>query len=169
MNYYDLLLRWIHIWFAIVLVGGTFFWRVAVLSALDMAPESSREPIQSSLRPRWSRWVMLASGVLLISGLINAVSIIKRNDFDGGTYHMLVAVKLLLALMIFWISARLVGRSSGAEKFRQRLRFWLNVNVALAVLLVCVAGVMKLSTRTPKIIDAQETSTELFDEAMRRG
>jgi hypothetical protein len=112
---------------------------------------------------------MLASGVLLISGLINAVSTIVRNDFDGGTYHMLVAVKLLLALTIFWISARLVGRSSGAERFRQRLRFWLNVNVALAVLLVCIAGVMKLSTRTPKTIDAPQSSTALYDEAMRRG
>ena len=79
---------------------------------------------------------MITSGLLLVSGLVNAVLIIRRYDFEGGLYHGLVAVKLLLALALFWISSALAGRSSLAEKLREKMTFWLNVNVVLAVLLV---------------------------------
>ena len=165
MSYLDLLLRWIHILAAIVFVGGTIFWRWTLLPALESLPESSRQNLQNSLRQRWSRWVMLTSGLLLISGLINAVLAIQRYKFDGSLYHILVTVKLLLALAIFWIASTLAGRTAAAERLRQRSRFWLDVSVAIAVVLVCVAGVMKMIDRTPKPADeppaaAQNTATE---------
>ena len=109
--YLDLLFRWIHIFAAIVLVGGTFFLRFSLVPAL--APQSGelQQTVLGAWRPRWARWVMLSSGVLLLSGLVNAVRIIIRYDFPTSPYHALVAVKLLIALVIFWLSAALAGRS----------------------------------------------------------
>ena len=57
---------------------------------------------------------------------------------------------LLLALVIFWISAVLAGRSASAERFREKLVFWLNVNVLLSILIVMVGGFMRMADRQPK-------------------
>lgn len=140
----DLGLRFLHILSAIILLGGTFFLRFALGSA-----SASSVP---SWRPGWSRLVMITSGLLLISGLVNAVRNIIRYDFDVP-YHGLVAVKLLLGLAMFFISAVIAGRSSLAEKFREKMMFWLNVNILLGLLTIAVAGYMRFSVRTPKPAD----------------
>lgn len=145
MNYLDLLLRWTHIFSAIALVGGAFFWRWSLLPSLGSVPETSRDELLTAIRARWSRWVMATSGLLLISGLINALRIIPRYEFDGPIYHILVTVKLLLALAAFWIASALAGRSTLAQRMRERVLFWLNLNIVLAILLVGLAGVMKMT------------------------
>lgn len=150
MNYVDLLLRWTHIFSAIALVGGVFFWRWNLLPSLPTLSDASRDDLLDAIRTRWSRWVMAASGLLLVSGLINALRIIQRYQFNGGLYHMMVTVKLLLALAAFWLASCLAGRSSLAQRMRQRTRFWLNLNVTLVILLVGLAGVMRMTPRTPK-------------------
>lgn len=152
MNFYvDLLLRWIHILGAIALVGGTFFWRFTLSPALNQLQADQREALHGHILPRWAKVVGIASLLLLVSGLFNAVRAILRYDFDEyGSYHILVAAKLVLAMAVFFIAARLSGRSDSARKFREKMSFWLNVNVLLAVTLVCIAGFMKLTPHIPK-------------------
>jgi hypothetical protein len=55
-----------------------------------------------------------------------------------------------LALAIIFIASTLAGRSAAAERFRHNEAFWLNLNLALSVLLICVAGVMRMTDRTEK-------------------
>lgn len=150
MNYQELALRWMHIFCAIGLVGGTFFWRFALAPALAGIEESQRKQIQDAIRPKWARIVMITSAALLISGLWNAVSNIKAYEFDGGLYHAFVGVKLLLALAIMFIAAKLSGRSESAGQFRENQMFWLTINALLATVLVCSAGVMKVTPRVAK-------------------
>ena len=145
----DLILRWAHIMAAITLVGGTFFLRFA-FTAADGDTSEQRRTLLSAWRPGWARLVMISSGLLLVSGLINAVRIIIAYEFPTTPYHALVAVKLLLAMVIFWLSAVLSGRSQTADKFREKLSFWLTVNVILAVLIVALANYMKFAERVPK-------------------
>ena len=151
----DLLLRLMHIFAAIFLAGGVFFMWCALVPALGLLGAEDRASLEARIRASWSKVVMTTSGLLLLSGLVNAVRIILANEFPpGSVYHALVAIKLLLALAIFWITATLSGRSEGAEKFRQKMPFWLNVNAILLICLICVASVMKTSERVPKTADA---------------
>ncbi len=152
----DLVLRWIHILSAMILVGGTFFLRFSLAPTLQAQSHELQQSLLTGWRPRWAKLVMLTSGLLLVSGLVNAVRIIIAYKFspDGAPYHALVAVKLLLAMAIFWISAVLSGRSSTAEKFRGKMSFWLNVNVILTVLIVALAGYMKMIPREVKPADS---------------
>jgi hypothetical protein len=158
MNYVDLMLRLIHILSAIILAGGIFFWRAALLPVLDGLPKSTRHDLQSSLAARWSRWVMLASGLLLISGLVNAVLAITRYEFQGGWYHILVAVKLLLALAVFGIASVLSGRSATAHRLREQQGFWLDVSLVLVLVVVSIASMMKLTDRVEKSRGTSATS-----------
>lgn len=157
----DLFLRWFHILAAIILVGGTFYQRFALVPAL-MSNNSGSADLAEACRGRWAKWVMASSGLLLVTGLINAVRTIIGYEFEGGIYHGLVAAKLVIALGIFWISAVLAGRSSLAQKFREKIVFWLTVNVALSILIVCLAGYMRMEQRVEKVeepITAQQTIT----------
>ncbi len=162
MNYVDLMLRLIHILSAIILAGGIFFWRAALLPVLDGLPQSTRHDLQSSLAARWSRWVMLTSGLLLISGLVNAVLAITRYEFQGGWYHILVAVKLLLALGVFAIASVLSGRSATAQRFRAQQAFWLDVSLVLILVMVSIAGMMKMTDRVEKA--SQTSAAAVRDE-----
>lgn len=155
----DLLLRLMHIFSAVFLAGGIFFMWCALLPSLSALPEEHRTALQTQIRSRWSKVVMITSGLLLISGLINAINLIGAYDFSGfpgRMYHLLVMVKLLLALGIFWISATFSGRSETAEKFRQKAPFWINANAILLICLIVVAGLMKTSERTPKPSDTPQ-------------
>ena len=131
MDYLSLMLRWLHIGSAIILVGGIVFWRSTLLPALETLSPPDRDKLQTSLRQRWSRWVMLTSGLLLISGLVNAVLNMKQYEFAGNLYHILVTVKLMLALTLFWIASVLSGSSVLAQRWRPKTKFWLNVGHAM--------------------------------------
>jgi hypothetical protein len=156
---FDLLMRWIHILAAITLVGGTFFLRFSLAPALAGQSPQLQQTLLAAWRPRWARLVMIASGLLLLSGLVNAVRNIIAYQFPGAPYHALVAVKLLLSLVIFWLSAVLAGRSDLAQRFREKLSFWLTVNVMLAIAIVGLAGYMKGLERIPKADQPARTST----------
>ena len=150
MEYLDLAMRWLHVVPAIALVGGTIFMRVAVVPACNQLDESVRSSVQESVRRGWSRLLMPSIGFLLISGFVNTANISMNYQFPGNYYMPLLGVKLFLAIAIFYIASLLAGRSEGAVKFRERQEFWLNVNILLAVLLVCIAGAMRLADREPK-------------------
>lgn len=160
----DLALRWVHILSAITLVGGVFFMKFALLPGLASLDAEQRTVTAAAVRKFWSKWVMASTGFLLISGIINVVRIIGTygSNFEGP-YHPMLGVKMLLAFAIFGLTAVLSGRSSTAEKLRQKESTWLSVNVLLAIAVVCVAGYMKSMERTPKS-DVEPTDTASYIE-----
>src|SRR5437763_15296313 len=111
-----LLLRYMHILGAITLMGGTIFMRFALRPIVVGLPSETKTTIHEQVRSRWSKFVMLASALLLISGLTN-LALAGRYDFEPVLgmpkgYHMAVGIKFLLALPIFFIAALMTGRSS---------------------------------------------------------
>ena len=94
---------------------------------------------------------MISIGLLLATGLTNMFLIPARNVIDeGANYGMLVGIKFLLAMPIFFIVSTLNGRSQNAARFREKSRLWLNIAVILCVLLVCLAGYIRFIDRQPK-------------------
>src|SRR5688572_1524952 len=151
----ELLMRWTHILAAIALAGGTMFRLFALVPAMNELSPEARQQLGSSLRSRWSRVVMLSSGLLIVSGLVNFMLTVTRFDipktaFPGSMYHMLFGIKFLLALVVFVLAALLTGRTALAERLRRNERFWLTLNMVLAIILVCLGGVLKFADRRPK-------------------
>lgn len=155
MLWIDLLLRWLHILSAITLAGGVLFWRFAWLDAAGSLSEATRVEVAAAVRSRWSKLVMATSGILLVTGLANFMLIVQRFEFDksafpGDKYHMLFGIKFLLSLAVFMLSALLAGRTGTAEKLRRNERLWLNLNVLLAIAVVCLGGFLRAAGRQPK-------------------
>lgn len=149
MEFVDLVLRWVHILSAILLVGGAFFWKFVWQPTAASLSEQVRQEAFEGLRSRWAMLVHVGITLLLVTGLLNAVRIIRAYRFPDTPYDILVAIKLVLALILSYIAMRLAGRSEGAKRFRAN-GTWLTVNVVLATLIVCLAGYMKSVGRVPK-------------------
>jgi len=156
----ELILRWLHIFGAIMLVGSTIFMRCVYLPAKLQSGEEPGAAFAERQRQLWARMVMLSSGQLLLSGLVSFILIVKRYDFaeifPGNLYHALFGLKFLLAMVVFFLAAALSGRTALATKLRQRERLWLMVNMILAITVVCLAGVMKLAQRSEKPASSQQ-------------
>ena len=67
-----------------------------------------------------------------------------RETFNSG-YQMLFGIKFILALAIFALASILTGRSAGTQKIRDNARFWININLAMALAVVIISGVMRLT------------------------
>lgn len=132
--------RVLHILSAIILVGGLFYIR-SVLSP------SGVEACYADRRAVWAKWVGMATGFLLISGLYNLMMIIGQAKADGiklpPAYHMLFGIKFLLALLVMFIAAILAGKTDMAEKFRGNMRKWLNIAWLASMAIIVIAAILR--------------------------
>lgn len=152
IDIFGILFRWMHILAAIAAVGGMIFMRLALMPSLVVLSDESRKSLHEAVRSRWSKVVMAAIALLLASGLYNFVVTWQRFELPGY-YVPLFAVKAVLALVIFFIASALVGRAAAFEKVRRNARFWLTLNLTLAILLVCISGVLRMADKKPKSAD----------------
>lgn len=162
-----LLLRYMHILGAITLMGGTIFAYFAASPGLAELPEGERTKAHAAIRSRWNKFVMLATLLLLVSGLAN-MALVPMN-FDLGenkaAYNIWTGVKFLLALPIFFFAALLTGRTSLAQKIQANARTYMALNLVLALAMVLIGGALRFIDRQPKKVDAQTNQRiELRDQ-----
>lgn len=151
--------RWLHILAAITAVGGTIFMRFALLPAISNVPESARDAFHEAIRSHWAKAVRLSILFLLVSGFYNIIA--AENQYDLGKvplYRMLFGIKFLLSLAIFFLASVLTGRSARTQRFRDNRRTWLTVNLVLAVVLVCISGVLRKSDPPKKPVRTAQAS-----------
>ena len=151
LDWIAIVFRWLHLLAAITAVGGTIFMRMALAPAVEsltggVLTADQRKSLHEAVRSRWVKFIMAAILFLIVSGVYNFVARIRSPVFDPqykGIYHGLFGTKVLLALVIFFLASALTGRSEALAKIRQNATFWLTVNVVLAVLVVCISGVLR--------------------------
>jgi uncharacterized membrane protein len=153
-GYYFLLLasRVLHVLGSIILLGGMFY--LLMIVAPRVGASGSRPHADAWFggnRAVWAKWVGIATVVLLVTGLFNFYSIVTTNQI-AKSYHMLGALKILVALVIFFFAAILAGKTALAERFREKLRFWLAVTMLVGLVIVAIGSVMRSYPREPKAI-----------------
>jgi uncharacterized membrane protein len=157
-DFIGIVLRWMHILAAITAVGGVIFMRLALLPAVATLPESTRPDFHEAIRTRWARPVQIAILFLLLSGIFNIISV--ENQYDVGKvpyYRLLFGIKFLLALPVFFLASVLTGRSNFGQRFRDNRKLWLTVNVVLAVIIVCLSGILRKANPPRKPIRTSQT------------
>ena len=155
---------------AITAVGGTIFMRMALVPSLAVLSDDQRKHLHEQVRSRWVKFVMGAILFLIVSGIYN---FLRRNNagFDADSkrlYHMLFGIKVLLALVIFFVASALTGRAAGLARFRQNAKLWLSINVLLAVIVVCISGVLRFIPIKPTSPSAAQTSHESRADSIDR-
>ncbi|MBA2114353.1 hypothetical protein [Bremerella alba] len=153
----ELIIRWAHIIPAIILVGGTLYMVLALRPAIQATEFSEKDELKSAIRARWAKVVMICAGIILLSGIASLVLQATTYTFPQKYYHPVAGMKFLLALVILYIASLLSGRSKNAEKFREKEAFWLKLNATLAVILVLMAGTLRVADRVPKNADSADS------------
>jgi len=151
-GYYFLLLasRVLHVLGSVVLLGGIFYLLAVV--APRVAARGGRPDADAWFggnRAAWAKWVGIATVVLLVTGLFNFITIVKTNQI-ATSYHMLGALKILVALVIFFFAAILAGKTGLAERFREKMKLWLTVTMCVGLVIVIIGSVMRSYQRTSK-------------------
>jgi len=145
VDWLAVLFRWIHVLSAVVAVGGVLFQRVVLMpsvrsSSLD---DASRTRLHEEVTRRWKGILMACIGLLLVSGLYNFFTISLQKAERVPAYHGLFGVKVLAALVVFFVGSALVGRAAAFEGMRRARGRWLGIAALLGVLVILISGVLK--------------------------
>ena len=159
METIDVLSRITHVGTAITLVGGSVFTLLVLMPSAKELPDEAHDRLSDAVKSRWKRFVHIGVTLFLISGIYNYVRAIPNHRGDG-LYHALLGIKMLLALVVFFLAAALVGRSQKLEPIRKSRSKWLTIMVILAAVIVAISGFLKVrgvpaaSLETPPVINA---------------
>jgi|MDTC01.1.fsa_nt_gb uncharacterized membrane protein len=168
-----LLLRWMHIFGAVILVGGLCFSRFALIPALADTDDTSRDKIHENIRRRWLPWVIIGITLLLISGLTNFIlfnNTVKAQGWSDGqwmkqtSYHTIFGVKFLLALGVFYLASGLFGRGSGTAWIRGDRMRWLGVTLGLAVAVIMLSSWLRNLHMGPNQLSIPDLGVSLSAE-----
>lgn len=143
MLWLDVVSRVVHVATAITLVGGSVFTLMVLMPAAGTLAEDAHQKLATAVTGRWKKFVHGGVALFLISGLYNYTRAIPMHKGDG-LYHGLLGVKMLMALVVFFLAAAMVGRSPKLETFRVHRAKWLKVLVLLAAVIVSISGYVKV-------------------------
>ncbi len=96
--------RWLHIASMATLIGGILFARLVMAPSLAAVSEEARLSLSEAWAARYRPFVYAAIAGLVLSGTFNLLTTPGHRPF----YHMLLGVKLLLALHVFAVAILIV-------------------------------------------------------------
>jgi uncharacterized membrane protein len=161
MEFVSILSRWLHVGWAIVVLGGAAFIRYILIPAAEATlSQEEHDRLREAVMGKWRKVNGMGIGFLLLSGLFNYVALIPAHKGDG-LYHAMMGVKMLLALGVFFLASVLVGRSPTFEPLRRDRNRWMVITILLASVVVAIGGFLKVRgpvTSTPAAPEKAETS-----------
>lgn len=107
------LMRWIHFTSMATLVGGMLFARLALTPSMGSLAADAREKLGDRAASRYRPMVVASIAGLIVSGTYNLLT----NPGHTVKYHMLLGVKLMLALHVFAV-ALVITRPNNPKRAR---------------------------------------------------
>jgi uncharacterized membrane protein SirB2 len=143
MSMVAILLRWLHIVPAVTAGGATLYSALALIPTLRELPEAEAQRLRASLTQRWRVVFMICTTLILLSGVLNFVLYQAPVHRGQALYHGIFGLKLLAALVVFFLGAALTGRSAGLAAIRAKGAFWTGVSAVLVVVIVLLSGILR--------------------------
>lgn len=143
----DVISRWTHIGTAIVLVGGLVFLRFVLAPAAAQLPDEAHAKLKELVLNTWKKFVHAGIALFLLSGFYNYLVVQAPSHKGDKLYHALMGTKILLALIVFFLSSALVGRSKAFAAMRSNPKLWQGVIVVLAAVIIGISGFAKVALK----------------------
>jgi uncharacterized membrane protein len=139
----NVVFRLMHITGAVIAVGGAIFAAFVVLPAVHSIPQEARPSFHEAVRGRYAKLVLIAITLLVVSGFFNYI----RNEVPAHkgqpAYHAIMGIKILLALVVFFLASALTGRSKAFEKVRERRKRYLAINLFLGLVIFALGALLR--------------------------
>ena len=160
MDWIAVVSRWTHVGTAIVLVGGTVFFRFVYTPAAERLSEAERSSMSSRVLGMWKRFIHIGILLFMVSGFYNYLVVALPSHKGDKLYHPMIGTKILLGLGMFFIASVLVGRSAKFEVMRRNSKFWQTVILVLAAIIVGISGFEKVTLKgMPKVDNVRLVET----------
>ena len=141
----DVAFRLIHVVTAIVLLGGSIYLRFVLMPSAAELPDDVHDALRGRLRARWKKVVMIGILLLLVSGFYNYLQVTAPAHTGQGKYHMLMGIKIVLALGVFFLASVLTGRAAKFDAMRRNPAKWVTILIVLALIVVGLGSVLKVA------------------------
>jgi uncharacterized membrane protein len=110
---FRLILRWAHVVAAIAWIGGAIFYLAVLRPALRSAPPDNRPAFDAAIARYFREVIQVGILVLLLSGVVLTVDRLS-SGFAGPTYAAVLAVKIALSSITFWLAWEIARRGRRA-------------------------------------------------------
>ena len=115
-----LIMRWLHIGGAIILIGAPFFIRLFLLPALSGEDPARRDAILDRINKPWRMFLGIVILFQIISGVYWLLAVVNIKT-QPPAYQILLTIKLLAALGLFFLLSVLAGRAARTKRLRALL------------------------------------------------
>lgn len=150
-----LVMRWLHVIAAIVAVGGSTFLRFVLMPvAGKVLSDEEHERLRQPLMRRWKMFVHTSILVFLVSGFYNYLVVTLPQHSGQPVYHMMMGIKILLALAVFALAIGLTSRFGWSAALRAKPLRWLAVLLLCAYLVVLIAGALRMMAPLSAVSDS---------------
>ena len=146
MDFVPFLNKWLHLLSMIGMLGGTAFAWFVLHPALEGRAD---DPDARSI---WRKYGML-QGILwlivLITGFLNYYFLMTT---VVGTYHMLLGMKIMLAILMFVLAMLAAHPAPGLEKWTKNKSPWLAVILLMGIVAVGISAHLNINRVNGKLI-----------------
>jgi uncharacterized membrane protein len=136
--------RWLHVSTAIVVLGGTVFLRFVLTPSAERLPQTEHDRLRELITATWRKVVRGGILLFLLTGFYNYLIVAVPNHHGDKLYHMLMGIKILAALGVFFLAEALVGRAAPFAPLRQERKRWLLVLIVLAFAIVAISSLLRV-------------------------
>jgi uncharacterized membrane protein len=138
-----LIMRWLHIGGAIVLVGSPLFIRLFLLPALSGEEPARRDAIIERINKPWRIFLGMVILLQIISGVYWMLVVVKVST-EPPLYQIILTVKLLAALVLFFLLSVLAGRATMFASFRAQAPKWYTACLICGAIIIVCAGTLRI-------------------------
>ena len=121
-------MRWLHLTSMATLIGGILFGRLVMARSLDALAPDAREKFWGRAASAYRPLVIAAIAGLVVSGTYNLMT----TPGHTPTYHMLLGIKLMLALHVFAV-ALLITQPKNPKRARMMTGTLISGLIILAI------------------------------------
>ena len=134
-------MQWIHLAAAVVGIGAIgFIHMVLIPSARALEPEQ-RDLLFKQVARKYHYVVWSTVLLLLASGLYNIHA--HAWDRPGGVYWLWLAVKIVLALCVFFLAIGFTLPFAAFDWLRERRAMWLSIAFGLAMVVIFISAYLR--------------------------
>ena len=137
-----LIVRWLHVLAACLAIGTPLFVRFVLLPAMHktLDPEAAAR-VRGAVNATWRLVVGIMIAVFILTGIYMFVFIVLPTNLGPykAAYHALFGLKMLLALVVFFLASVLPGRAPAFEFLRKNLKASLTTLILLLLLILMFA------------------------------
>lgn len=144
--WFNVLVRWIHVGSAVVGIGGIAFLALVLVPAARRGGSgAAREAVDAAL-PGFRQILLTVITLLLLTGFYNLYLVVPKANALGElkrTYHMVLGMKLLLALVFFGTASMVAAAGRRPGGLQPRHAQLLSVSLVLAAIILLLSATLR--------------------------